>query len=169
MDPTQLLKRQHRQVESLFKKLLKTEDADERQTLVEEIRRNLALHMRLEEEVFYPAVRQVETKKAEETVLEAYEEHHVTKLAMEELPRVDPSDERFHAKVTVLQELVKHHVEEEEKEMFRLAKKLGQEELDALGEQMSAMAGEEAGEEALASENGGRAAGAGRGRRKSRR
>jgi hemerythrin superfamily protein len=169
MDPTQLLKRQHRQVESLFKKLLKTEEADERQTLVEEIRRNLALHMRLEEEVFYPAVREIETKKAEETVLEAYEEHHVAKLAMEELPRVDPSDERFRAKATVLQELIKHHVDEEEKEMFRLAKKLGKEELDSLGEQMRAMAGAETGDEDLESENGARTAGAGRGRRRSRR
>jgi hemerythrin superfamily protein len=168
MDPTQLLKRQHRQVESLFKKLLKVEETEERQTLVEEIRRALALHMRIEEEVFYPAVRQVETKKAEETVLEAYEEHHVAKLAMEELPRVDPSDERFHAKVTVLQELIQHHVEEEEKEMFKLAKKLGAEELDALADQMSAMVGEGEAQDELGSEDGAHAVGAGRGRRKGR-
>jgi hypothetical protein len=53
-----------------------------------------------------------------------------------ELPQVDPADERFHAKMTVLSELVEHHVEEEEEEMFKLAKKLGEDELEALGERM---------------------------------
>jgi hemerythrin-like domain-containing protein len=69
-------------------------------------------------------------------VLEAYEEHHVVKLLLAELPRVNPEDERFEAKMTVLSELVEHHVEEEEKEMFKLAQKLGREELEELGEQM---------------------------------
>jgi hemerythrin-like domain-containing protein len=54
------------------------------------------------------------------------------------LPEVDPEDERFEAKMTVFQELIEHHVEEEEKEMFKLAKKLGDEQLEALGEQMMA-------------------------------
>jgi hemerythrin superfamily protein len=169
MDPTQLLKRQHRQVESLFKKLHKAEDAGERRELVEQIRNNLALHMRLEEEIFYPAVRQVETKKAGEMVLEAYEEHHVAKLALAELPNVDPDDERFDAKVTVLEELIQHHVEEEEKEMFKLAKRLGREELGAIGEQMNALAGEDGGgatAEDLEETTG--SSGAARGRRKSK-
>jgi hypothetical protein len=69
-------------------------------------------------------------------VMEAYEEHHVVKLVLAELPRVNPEDERFEAKMTVLSELVMHHVEEEEKEMFKLAQKLGRNELESLGEQM---------------------------------
>jgi hemerythrin-like domain-containing protein len=69
-------------------------------------------------------------------VNEAYEEHHVVKLVLAEMPQVNPEDERFEAKMTVLSELVEHHVEEEEKEMFKLAQKLGKEELDELGEQM---------------------------------
>jgi hypothetical protein len=81
-------------------------------------------------------VRGLETRKAEEMVLEAYEEHHVVKLVLAELPRVNPEDERFEAKMTVLSELVEHHAEEEEKEMFKLAQKLGKGELEALGEQM---------------------------------
>jgi hemerythrin superfamily protein len=103
---------------------------------MEEITRDLALHMKIEEEMFYPAVRELSTKKAEEMVLEAYEEHNVVKLVLATLPKVDPEDERFEAKMTVLQELVKHHVEEEEEEMFKLAHKLEEDRLEELGEQM---------------------------------
>ena len=78
----------------------------------------------------------VSGQKAEEMVLEAFEEHHVVKLVLAELPQVDPADERFEAKMTVLSELVEHHADEEEKEMFKVAQKLGKEELEALGEQM---------------------------------
>ena len=70
-------------------------------------------------------------------VLEAYEEHHVVKLVLAELPKVDPEDERFEAKMTVLEELVEHHVEEEEDEMFELADKIDDDELEALGERMA--------------------------------
>jgi len=69
-------------------------------------------------------------------VLEAFEEHHVVKLVLAELPTVNPDDERFEAKMTVLSELVLHHADEEEKDMFRLAQKLGKDELESLGEQM---------------------------------
>jgi hypothetical protein len=65
--------------------------------------------------------------------MEAVEEHGVVKLVLKQLPRVDPGDERFHAKMTVLQELVEHHVEEEEKEMFKQAEKLG-DKLEEIGE-----------------------------------
>ena len=68
--------------------------------------------------------------------MEAFEEHHVVKLVLAELPQVDPEDERFEAKMTVLSELVEHHADEEEKEMFKLAQKLGKDELEALAEQM---------------------------------
>jgi hypothetical protein len=137
MDPTQLLKKQHREVESLFKKVEKSESPEEARRLIEEIRANLELHMRIEEDMFYPAVRELPQKKAEEMVLEAYEEHGVVKLVLERLPEADPEDERFHAKMTVLLELIKHHVEEEEKEMFKLAKKLDEDDLEELGERMA--------------------------------
>jgi hemerythrin superfamily protein len=136
MDPTRLLKKQHREVEALFKQIHKTKDPDQCRQLMQELVTNLELHMRLEEEMFYPAMREVETKKAEEMVLEAYEEHGVAKMVMREIPNVDPEDERFHAKMTVFQELIEHHVEEEEKEMFKLAGKLDDEELEELGERM---------------------------------
>lgn len=136
MKATDLLKKQHREVKSLFKKLESTDNARMRRQLMTEIARNLEGHTTIEEEIFYPAVRELEARKAEEMVLEAYEEHHVVKLVLAELPRVNPEDERFEAKMTVLSELVDHHVEEEEKEMFKLAQKLGKDALAELGEQM---------------------------------
>jgi hemerythrin superfamily protein len=136
MKATDLLKKQHKEVKSLFKKLEGTDNARMRRQLMTEIARALEGHTAIEEEIFYPAVRELPSRKAEKMVLEAYEEHHVVKLLLAELPQVNPEDERFEAKMTVLSELVEHHVEEEEKEMFKLAQKLGREELEELGEQM---------------------------------
>src|SRR5918912_4044874 len=99
---------------------------------MEQISQQLELHTQIEEEIFYPAVRE-SGKKAEEMIDEAYEEHHVVKLVLKELPQVDPEDERFHAKMTVLSELVEHHAEEEEGEMFKIAETLGKDELEDVG------------------------------------
>jgi hemerythrin superfamily protein len=131
-----LLKKQHKDVKTLFKKIEKTEDARQRRQLMDQISTALEAHTTIEEEMFYPAVRELETKKAEEMVNEAIEEHHVVKLVLQELPEVDPGDERFEAKMTVLSELVQHHVEEEEEEMFKTAKKIGEDELEELGARM---------------------------------
>ena len=143
MKATDLLKKQHRQVEKLFKEVEKTEDPKQRRKLMEQITADLKMHTQIEEEIFYPAVREVGTAKAEEMIDEAFEEHHVVDLVLAELPQVDPEDERFAAKMTVLSELVKHHVEEEEEEMFPMAeKKLGTERVKELGQQMEQMAGD---------------------------
>jgi hemerythrin superfamily protein len=142
MKATDLLKKQHRQVEKLFKEVEKTEDPKQRRKLMEQITADLKMHTQIEEEIFYPAVREVGTAKAEEMIDEAFEEHHVVDLVLAELPQVDPEDERFEAKMTVLSELVKHHVEEEEEEMFPMAeKKLGAERIKELGQQLEQMAG----------------------------
>jgi hemerythrin superfamily protein len=142
MKATDLLKKQHKQVKALFKKVQKTENPRERRQLLDQIEQELKMHTKIEEQIFYPAVREIDTKKAEEMVLEALEEHHVVDLVLVELPQVDPEDERFEAKMTVLSELVEHHADEEEEEMFPMAeKKLGAEELKALGARMEQMAG----------------------------
>lgn len=138
MKATDLLEQQHNDVRSLFRKVKKASDVRSRRSGMKEIASQLGAHMRIEEDLFYPAVQEIGTKKAEELVPEAYEEHHVTALVLRELPRVDPKDERFEAKMTVLAELVEHHVEEEEKEMFKLAQKLGAERLAELGDEMEA-------------------------------
>jgi hemerythrin superfamily protein len=142
MKATDLLKKQHRQVEKLFKQCEKTEEPRQRRQLMDQIAEMLKLHTQIEEEIFYPAVRELGTSKAEEMIDEAFEEHHVVDLVLAELPEVDPEDERFEAKMTVLSELVQHHVEEEEGEMFSMAeKKLGAERIKELGQQMEQMAG----------------------------
>jgi hemerythrin superfamily protein len=138
MKATDLLKKQHRDVKRLFKKIEGTESASERRQLMTEIAQELQVHTKIEEELFYPAMRDVPSKKAAEMVNEALEEHHVVDLVLKELPQVDPEDERFEAKMTVLSELVLHHADEEEKEMFKLATKLGKEELEELAQQMQA-------------------------------
>jgi hemerythrin-like domain-containing protein len=142
MKATQLLKQQHREVKALFKKIEATEDARSRRRLMQEIDTKLKLHTSLEENIFYPAVKDIETNKAGEMVLEAYEEHHVVDLVLAELPKVDPAADSFHAKMTVLKELVEHHVEEEEGEMFPMAeRKFGAERSRELAEQMQGEVG----------------------------
>lgn len=138
MKAPELLKRQHREVKGLFRKTKKATGAKARRSGMQEIASNLIAHMAIEEDIFYPAVKELGTKKAEEMVPEAYEEHHVAKLVLRELPKVDPADERFEAKMTVLEELIEHHVEEEEQELFKIAQKLGAERLSELGAQMEA-------------------------------
>ena len=144
MKATELLKKQHREVKTLFRQVKKA-DARGRRAGMDEIAAKLEAHMRIEQEIFYPAVQEIGTKKAEEIVPEAFEEHHVVELVLGELPGVDPKDERFEAKMTVLEELVEHHVEEEEKEMFKLAEKLGSERLAELGDEMQSALGEASG------------------------
>ena len=143
MKATDLLKKQHRQVEKLFKQCENAKQPRQRRELMEQIVNMLKMHTKIEEEIFYPAVRELGTTKAEEMIDEAFEEHHVVDLVLAELPEVDPEDERFEAKITVLSELVEHHVEEEEGEMFPMAeKKLGAERVKELGQRMEQRAGD---------------------------
>jgi hemerythrin superfamily protein len=138
MTATNLLKKQHQEAKSLFRRAQKTEETEARQELTKEIINRLTVHAKIEEEIFYPAVRGIGTEKAKEIVREAYEEHHVVKLLLDELPNIDAEDEAFTAKMTVLGELVEHHADEEEKDMFPLAQKLGEAQLEAVGERMAA-------------------------------
>jgi hemerythrin superfamily protein len=142
MKATEFLKRQHREVMQLFKEALKADQPRQRKELLGEIETRLALHMGIEEEIFYPAVREeAQAKKAQEQISEAYEEHHVVKLVLQDLREADLSAETYTAKLTVLKELVEHHVEEEEGEMFPTAeKKLDGEALRELGERLRARA-----------------------------
>ena len=119
MDAITLLRNDHKTVEGLFKKFEKAGPSavKTKQQLVKKIIEEQAVHAAIEEQVFYPAVR-AGVEDAESTVLESLEEHHVVKWTLAELEGMTESDERFTAKVTVLMESVRHHVEEEESEMF---------------------------------------------------
>ena len=143
MDALELLTADHNRVRGLFTRFKAAKEADDLDTmtvLCRTILNELEVHTTIEEEIFYPAFREAGSSgKADDMTLEAYEEHHVVKLLLEEVPDIDPEDESFDAKVTVLKEIIEHHVEEEQDEMFPMAeKKLGADGLKALGERMQA-------------------------------
>ena len=143
MKATDFLKKQHREVMKLFKEVEKTDAPRERKRLMTDIAAHLKVHTTIEEEIFYPAVREIGTEKVEEMMLEAVEEHHVVDLVLEELPQVDPAADTFEAKMTVLRELIEHHVEEEQDEVFPMAeRKLGKERISELGERLEQRAGD---------------------------
>lgn len=122
-DAVALLKADHRAVEKLFKQFEGTEDPAQRQEIVGQIIMELRVHMTIEEEIFYPESREFVSEEL--TVNEAIVEHQGAKDLMEQLEGMDPSDEMYEAKVTVLQEQIEHHVEEEEKEYFPEVQKNG--------------------------------------------
>jgi hemerythrin superfamily protein len=146
MDAIALLVRDHKEVEQLFRQFEKlTERAQKsKQKIVAKIIRELAVHAAIEEMLFYPAVRTAalkansrSLKEAADTVLESLEEHHVVKWTLSELEKMKPEEERFDAKVQVLMESVRHHVEEEQEELFPKVRKLFDAEvLEQLGERM---------------------------------
>lgn len=131
MEATKLLSKQHRKVETLFRKLAgRSPDVE---ALGIELANNLAAHMTIEQELFYPAVRDVDS----DLVLESYEEHAIAELALKRLLATDGDDPSFQARVTALKELIEHHVKEEEEELFpKVEKALGDERLRSLGKQM---------------------------------
>jgi len=131
MDAIVMLKEDHRSVEKLFKAFEKDD-----LSVVPDICEALTVHAHIEETVFYPAVRG-EVADTSDDVGEAVEEHHVVKILVGELEDMSPDDEAYKAKATVLMELVRHHVEEEEDELFpEVRSALGRNRLRELGEQM---------------------------------
>ena len=134
------LKRDHRSVEELFKRFEKAGDGARRtkRAIVDSVILELSRHAGIEELVFYPAVR-AEVPDATSDVLEALEEHHLVKLALYELEDLDPADERFDAKMAVLMENVRHHVKEEEQELFPTVREhVGRARLRELGDELRA-------------------------------
>jgi len=135
-DAIEMLKEQHREVETLFKTFeeLGENAAKRKQAVFEKIADALAMHATIEEKHFYPAVK---AKRTEDILLEALEEHLGIKRVIADLLKIDSSDETFDAKVKVLKEQVEHHVEEEESDLFPKAKKvLGKPELTAIAATM---------------------------------
>jgi hemerythrin superfamily protein len=114
----------------------RTPGAPEKAGIVEEVLAELEVHTTLEEELFYPAVKQKTDQDGKDLVAEAVEEHHVVTTLMVELKDLDPTDERYEAKFKVVMETVTHHMEEEEGEMFLEAKAVLGKGLEHLGTQM---------------------------------
>jgi len=134
MNAVKMLKQQHRQVEKLFKQFSAAKSAGPRGKAFNEIADALAVHATIEERHFYPAVKKQQT---EDLLLESVEEHLEIKRVIADLLQMDPGDEVFEAKVTVLQEDVEHHVEEEEGELFpKVERLIDEEELETIGAAM---------------------------------
>jgi len=135
MNAIKMLKRQHREVEALFKQLEKARSARPRQKAFYEIADKLAVHAAIEEQHFYPSVNR---RTTEELLLESVEEHLGIKRVIADLLDLEANDPTFEAKAKVLKDLVAHHVEEEEETLFPKVEKLVKaEELDAIGEEMA--------------------------------
>lgn len=137
MDVIALLKNDHRTVEGLFARFEKAKKGQKRK-IVDEIIRELAIHASVEETLVYPAARKL-VKSSEDQVLESLEEHHIVKWTLDELRKMSADNERFEAKVTVLKEMVGHHVKEEETELLpKMKKALSKKQLADLGEAVTA-------------------------------
>ena len=137
LDAVALLKQDHRNVEELFAQFEKASGDGRKQKLAQQICLELSVHSTIEEEIFYPAC---DGKVDDDLLKEAYVEHDGAKLLIAEILAGEPSDEFYDSKVTVLQEQIEHHVEEEEKRMeglFSQAKKAGLD-MDALGAKLEA-------------------------------
>jgi hypothetical protein len=138
MDALQLLKTDHDKVKKLLTEGESTTERGEktRTELFATIKGELIVHERIEEEIFYPALKA--HPKAQDIVLEGYEEHHVVDEIMGELEATDVTDETWGAKFKVMKENIEHHIEEEEGEMFKQARAVfDAQELEDLGTRMA--------------------------------
>ncbi len=136
-DAVALLKQDHRTVEELFAQFEKASGDGRKEKIAKQICLELTVHATIEEEIFYPACK---GKVEDDLLKEAYVEHDGAKVLIAEILAGGPDDDYYDAKVTVLQEQIEHHVEEEEKRMdgmFTQARKAGVD-MDALGTALAA-------------------------------
>lgn len=141
MDAIELLKADHDEVRALFEQFRQAQEAEDSERMKElqkQIFSELETHTRIEEEIFYPAVRSADEEELGETVDEGVQEHHVVKVLMREIEDVSGED-TFVAKMKVLMENVEHHADEEESEMFPdVREKMDQARLEELGAELEA-------------------------------
>ncbi len=139
MDAIELLTQDHNEVRSLFeqfKAAQEAEDTDRMREVAAKVFAELDVHTTIEEEIFYPAVRD-EDEELEETVEEGIQEHHVVDVLMNEMRDLEPGDDEWVAKMTVLIENVEHHADEEEEELFpKVREELDEERIQDLGRQL---------------------------------
>lgn len=140
MNAIDLLKADHEKVKSILSQLSESTDraVKKRTELLEKLELEVSIHTQLEEEILYPAYKAAGGKAESEMYYEAKEEHRtVDSLVLPDLKGTDPTSPEFAGRVKVIKELLEHHIEEEETDMFPHAKKiLGKAKLDELGDQM---------------------------------
>ena len=131
MKPTALLTKQHHQVKALFKKL--ESGRSDAATLLVELSNALAAHMAIEQEIYDPVAREVD----KDLVMASFEEHALAEIALKRLLATKPTDPAFQARVTATKELIEHHVEEEEEDLFpEVDKAIAEDRLRELGQRM---------------------------------
>lgn len=135
-DAISMLKKDHVKVKGLFDDFEDAESTSEKKSIAEEACRELEIHAAIEEEMFYPALRQ-KMEDEDDLLNEADEEHHEAKILVAELKMMSGDEENYCAKFTVLAENVRHHIKEEEGQLFPQAKKTDID-FDVLGERMAA-------------------------------
>jgi hemerythrin superfamily protein len=137
-DATSVLEKDHAAVRKLLKRLESARGPGMRATLFARVRDEVLAHARVEEEIFYPAFHSAAKKEEDDRMFfEAAEEHHLVDVVIAELKRTDPATDPFAAKAKVLKDLIEHHAEEEEEEMFPRARKLlSRDELADLGRRL---------------------------------
>ncbi|MBU6371419.1 MAG: hemerythrin domain-containing protein [Alphaproteobacteria bacterium] len=133
-DALELLSEDHRTVEDLFEEFESEDDTDALGALATRICAALRVHTQIEEEIFYPEAR---TVADDDTLDEAEVEHEGARRLIEDISRMQPTDPLFRAKVKVLGEYVKHHVREEEQELFAEVRD-GDLDLDDMGARLAA-------------------------------
>jgi len=144
MDALALLKEDHDRAKKLMAELEETTERGvrTREQKWTKLLKELTIHENIEEEVFYPAL--AEHPKAKDIVLEAMEEHHLVDDIVEQLKDTPFDDEHWAAKFKVTKENVEHHIEEEETDMFKVARQVfSKEELDELGSRLEATKAEQ--------------------------
>ena len=136
-DAVALLMKDHRTVQKIFRDFEKQKEGDDaaKAQMVRTACQELNIHTQIEEEIFYPALRDALKEEGKAMLDEAEVEHDSAKQLIGELERMSPGDDLYDAKFTVLGEYINHHIKEEHGEMFPMAKKTDLD-LVALGEQM---------------------------------
>lgn len=138
MNAIDMLKADHKKVKKLFREYQAAGDRayQKKKGIAEEVFTEITVHSTLEEELFYPVMKERTDENGKDLVAESFEEHHVVAILIEELKALDPKDERYDAKFSVLMENIEHHIEEEEGELFPEAEEVLGNAMERLGTQM---------------------------------
>ena len=139
MDALQLLKADHDKIKKIMSHIEGTTErgVKTREEFFTKMKQELVVHEAIEEEILYPALK--DHPKAKDIVLEAYEEHNVVDMVMQEIDETPFDDDTWGAKFTVMKENLEHHIEEEESDMFDQCHRVfDKDELTELGDEMEA-------------------------------
>ena len=138
-NPITIIKKDHKIVEGLFKEYEALGDRayEAKSKLSDKIIDELMRHAKMEEKLYYPRLKDAFNKEGDKLVEEAEAEHHAAKVTMAEIKMLSSDNPQFEAKMTVLREMIEHHVKEEEEEMLpKSEKELSKEQLEEIGKEM---------------------------------